>query len=193
MLALHTSPMDEARSIAAGDASGVRPDEAAVEEIVRKYGRLIRHAIRQAGGRDVSSLADDIEQTVVVNLWQQVAREQTIDHPASYIFKAAIRETVRTVRRERARLELAEASAVGPAPRLADPEQIAAGRQRREALAAALASLAPDRARAVRAHLGGWSVQEVMELSGWSYQRTRNLIARGMADLRSALIARGVR
>lgn len=185
--------MDQARSIPAGDAPGVRSDETAVEEIVRKYGRLIRHAIRQAGGREVSSIADDIEQIVIVNLWQQVAREQTIDHPASYIFKAAIRETVRAVRRERARVELAEVSAVGSAARPADPEQIAAGRQRREALASALASLAPDRARAVRAHLGGWSVQEIMDLTGWTYQHTRNLIARGMADLRTALVARGVR
>jgi DNA-directed RNA polymerase specialized sigma24 family protein len=74
-----------------------------------------------------------------------------------------------------------------------DPEQAAAARERREALAAALAGLAPDRARAVRAHLAGWSVQEIMELTGWTYQRTRNLVARGMADLRSALLARGVR
>jgi DNA-directed RNA polymerase specialized sigma24 family protein len=45
----------------------------------------------------------------------------------------------------------------------------------------------------VRAHLGGWSVQEIMDLTGWSYQKTRNLVARGMTDLRAALVARGVR
>jgi RNA polymerase sigma factor (sigma-70 family) len=185
--------MDEGRSIPARDASGIRRDDSVVEEIVRKYGRLIRHAIRQAGGREGASLADDIEQSVIVSLWQQVAREQTIDHPASYIFKAAIRETVRAIRRERVRVDLAKASVSGPASQPMDPEQAAAARERREALAAALAGLAPDRARAVRAHLAGWSVQEIMELTGWTYQRTRNLVARGMADLRSALLARGVR
>lgn len=185
--------MDEARSVPVGDLARVREDESAIEEIVRKYGRLIRHAIRQAGGRDAVSLADDIEQTVIVNLWQQVSREQTIEHPASYIFKAAIRETVRALRRERAHVERATTSGAPPGVEHTNPEQIAASRQRREALAAALASLAPDRARAVRAHVGGWSVQDIMELTGWSYQRTRNLIARGMADLRSALIERGAR
>jgi RNA polymerase sigma factor (sigma-70 family) len=186
-------PMNEARSITAGDAPGVRSDDSVVEGIVRRYGRLIRHAIRQAGGREATLVADDIEQNVIVSLWQQVAREQTIDHPASYIYKAAIRETVRSVRRERARVELAAASADVPEAPVADPEQIVAARQRREVVSAALASLAPDRARAVRAHLSGWTVQEIMELTGWTYQRTRNLVARGMADLRSILAARGVR
>jgi RNA polymerase sigma factor (sigma-70 family) len=185
--------MDEVQPIPAGDVPYTRADEGAIEEIVRKYGRLIRHAIRQAGGRDAASLADDIEQTVIVSLWRQVSHEQTIEHPASYIFKVAIRETVRAVRRERAHEERATAAQATRGDRPPDPEQIAAGRQRREALAAALASLAPERARAVRAHVGGWSVQEIMELTGWSYQRTRNLIARGMADLRSALIERGTR
>ena len=185
--------LDEARPIPLDDLPQVRADEGAIEEIVRKYGRLIRHAIRQTGGRDAASLADDIEQTVIVNLWQQVAREQTIDHPASYIFKAAIRETVRAVRRQRAHEQRAAGRDAPSGVHPPDPEQIVASRQRRETLTAALASLAPDRARAVRAHLGGWSVQEIMNLTGWSYERTRNLIARGMADLRSTLIERGVR
>ena len=175
----------------AEDPSAVQANDRTVEEIVRKYGRLIRHAIRRAGGSEVTSLADDIEQTVVINLWHQVEREQAIADPASNIFKAAIRETVRAVQRERSR-EAAAASAVA-ASRPADPEQLAAARQRREALAAALETHAPDRARAVRAHLGGWSVQEIMDLTGWSSQKTRNLVRRGMADLRAALFASGVR
>jgi DNA-directed RNA polymerase specialized sigma24 family protein len=51
---------------------------------------------------------------------------------------------------------------------------------------------APDRARAVKAHLAGFSVEEIMALCGWPYQRARNLIARGMADLRLALRERGM-
>ena len=61
--------MDDARPIPAEDVPDVGAGEAAIEEIVRKYGRLIRHAIRQAGGRDAAALADDIEQTVIVSLW----------------------------------------------------------------------------------------------------------------------------
>ena len=185
--------MPEARSIAAENAPRVESHDTALEEVVRKYGRLIRHAIRKAGGPEVSALADDIEQTVVVNLWRQMAREQTIDHPASYIYRAAIRETVRALRRERDRAGAAASVQAHAVTEPLDPESIAVARQRRQALAAALAELAPDRGRAVRAHLRGWSVQEIMQVTGWTYQRTRNLVARGMSDLRSALVGRGVR
>ena len=190
--ALRQESMGETRSIAAGSVPDARSQEAALEDLVRRYGRLIRHAIRKAGGPEVSALADDIEQTVIVNLWQQIAREQTIDHPASYLYKAAIRETVRAVRRERERADAAALALPRADIEPADPESLAVARQRGEAVSAALAELAPDRARAVRAHLGGWSVQEIMEVTGWTYQRARNLVARGMSDLRSALAARGV-
>ena len=164
------------------------------DALVRDYGRLIRHAIRRAAGTDAPRLGDDIEQLVLVSLWQQVAREQTIEHPASYVYRAAVRETVRAIRRDRA--QAATAVPVGE-----QAEQLMTGatqdddvqrREQRAALRASLETLPPDRARAVRAHLAGFSVQEVMALCGWPYQRARNLIARGMADLRVALRERGV-
>jgi len=185
--------MGETRSIAAASAPGVRSHDAALEDLVRRYGRLIRHAIRKAGGPEVSALADDIEQTVIVNLWQQITREQIIEHPASYLYKAAIRETVRALRRERERAGAAATALPHRDAESADPESLAVARQRGQAVSAALGELAPDRARAVRAHLRGWSVQEIMGVTGWTYQRARNLVARGMSDLRSALTARGVR
>lgn len=185
--------MDEAPSLLTGDTSIVQPDDAVLDRLIRQYGALIRHAIRRASRGAASAMADDIEQTVVINLWQQIRREQTIDHPASYLYKAAVRETVRAVRRERVRREAAEAVAGPPASRSSDPEHLTAARERREALASALAALAPDRARVVRAHLAGFSVQEIMTMTGWPYQRARNLIARGMADLRASLDAKGMR
>ena len=81
--------------------------DARFDALVRDYGRLIRHAIRRAAGPDAPRLADDIEQVVLVSLWQQIAREQTIEHPASYVYRAAVRETVRAVRRDRAQAAIA--------------------------------------------------------------------------------------
>jgi len=56
----------------------------------------------------------------------------------------------------------------------------------------AIATLEPKRGQAVRAHLAGFSVHEIMEMQGWTYNTARNLIARGMADLRGALRKRGI-
>jgi RNA polymerase sigma factor (sigma-70 family) len=171
-----------------------RHPDARFEALVRDYGRLIRHAIRRAARADAPRLADDIEQTVLVALWQQVAREQVIDHPASYVYRAAVRETVRAIRRERAQSARAE-PAGAQAERVmtgTTPDDDVRRREQREALRASLETLTPDRARAVKAHLAGFSVEEIMALCGWPYQRARNLIARGMADLRVALRERGM-
>jgi RNA polymerase sigma factor (sigma-70 family) len=174
-----------------GETPADRPKQ--FEALVAGFGRLVAHAVRRvAGGAAANDLAD-IEQDVLLALWKRVGAEQDIAHPASYVYKAAIREAVRTVARVRRRAEVPLPEAEATAPRLeADGERLVAERERREALRVALAALTPDRARAVRAHLAGWSVDEVMRLHGWSYQRARNLIARGMADLRLELRSRGM-
>ena len=161
---------------------------------MREYGRLITHAVRRVGGSVTQNDREDIEQVVLLALWKQLAREQTIDHPASYIYRAAVRETVRAVTRLRARPDQPAPDGLEDvrAERLADAERGLEAREQREALQAALRGLPAERARAVRAHLAGFTVEELMQLSGWSYQRARNLVARGMADLRTALRSRGL-
>lgn len=174
-----------------GETTADRPRQ--FEALVAGFGRLVAHAVRQVAGGAAANDLDDIEQDVLLALWKRVGAEQDIESPASYVYKAAIREAVRAVARVRRRAEDPLPEAEARAPRVAPAgEQLVADRERRDALRAALAALPPDRARAVRAHLAGWSVDELMRLHGWSYQRTRNLIARGMADVRRALRSRGM-
>ena len=106
---------------------------------------------------------------MLVALWKQLAREQTIDHPASYVYRAAVRETVRAVNRLRARPDVPlDALRHEPrAQRQADADGGVEAREQREALAAALGALSAERARAVRGHLAGFSVEELMQLCGW--------------------------
>ncbi len=174
------------------------PDPAASAEskltaLLQDYGRLIAQAIRRVVGPDGVPDAADSAPPVHIALWQQLRREQVIEYPASYVYKAAIREAVRAVRRYRARgeepIELAPLQLSGPESRA---DRLTDARRVQDAIAEALAAMAPDRARAVRGHLAGFSVEELMKLYGWTYQRARNLIARGMADLRSELRQRGL-
>lgn len=169
------------------------PSQAKVERLetlVRDYGRLIAAAVRRVGRGLPEHDRADVEQAILTSLWQQVAREQTIAHPSSYIFRAAIRETVRAVRqvRRRAEASLDDAGRVA-ADEESGPDAMFGRREVREAVASALEQLQPDWARAARAHLAGLSPGEMQELYGWSYQRARNLVARGMADLRAAMKA----
>ncbi len=166
------------------------PDEPELETLVRKFSRLVRAVAARVGGNQGREIADDVGQQVFLNLWKQLQREQSIANPSSYIYRCAVRETIRLLEVERRK-----APGEGPAVEdLAVPAigDVATSREQRDALADALKSLPVDRRRAVQGYLAGFSVQELMTMYGWSYERARNLSARGMADLRARLSRRGI-
>jgi RNA polymerase sigma factor (sigma-70 family) len=163
------------------------PEELA--QLIARYADLIRAAVARVAGRTDADLGDEIIQRVTIALWKREDREQTIANPASYLYRCAVRETIRELRR---------VVADDPAPLAAlpggpegDPEAALRAREVASATEAAIAAMAPERALALRAHLFGFSVEEIMAAYGWSYQKARNLIARATADLRSALRDRG--
>lgn len=156
-------------------------------ELVRHYRTLIRAVVAKVARRDDPDLQDEIEQRVAEALWKQLRAEQTIHHPASYLYRCAVRETIRELRRQLA----TDQEPAGEAP-TGDPGSAAAASELARITDECLAELHPDRAAAARAHLAGFDVEEIMRMHGWTYQRARNLIARGVADLRRRLALRGV-
>lgn len=170
-------------------------NDAALRHLLDQYGALIRRVVSRVGGRTLQDRRDDVAQAVALSLWQQVSREQTITHPSSYIYRAAIRETVRAVGKELSRIRQETSLDADEAPAVAspalDPEAAAAAAEISAHIEAAVARLPAERQGAVRAHLAGYSVEEIMQTYGWPYQKARNLIARGMADLRTDLAKGG--
>jgi RNA polymerase sigma factor (sigma-70 family) len=176
------------------DSSGRPKADAQLTALVVAYASLIRRAVRRVSGSRATLIQDDVQQNVMLALWQQLERGQTIERPASYIFRAAIRETVRLIRRDhvQAAVALDEDDRVAETAADSDPHRLLEDKERQQALLDCLGTLTARRQLAVRAHLSGFTVHEIMEMFGWSYQRARHLIARGMADLRRALRERGV-
>jgi RNA polymerase sigma factor (sigma-70 family) len=171
--------------------SGLPPD-AQLEALVRQFSRLVRSVAGKVGGRAGAQLADDVEQQVFLSIWKQLNREQIIENPGSYIYKCAVRETVRLLSRDRpAESELHEAAGevASSAPA---PDASFESRDRARLVAEALRTLSLDRRRAAQAYLAGFSVQETMAMYGWSYDRARNLSFRGREDLKAALRERGI-
>jgi RNA polymerase sigma factor (sigma-70 family) len=160
------------------------------EQLVRDYAGLIRRVIARVSGRPylTDQLQDDITQDVFIALWKRLKREQPIEDPASYIFRVARREAIRALMREASRRSqpLADDHAEWPSPR-ASPLATLEARELGRAVEAALEQLPADRRRAARAHLIGLDAGEISALTGWSYNRVRNLVSRGMLDLRRIL------
>lgn len=138
-------------------------------------------------------ILDDVEQRVALNLWRRISREQNIHHPASYLYRAAVRETVHVIREEQRREEETRSAGNAPEPEgPASPAELLEAKRLGGEIMKVLKTLQPKRERAVRAHLAGFSVAEIMRMYDWSYNTARNLIARGMGDLRAGLRERGI-
>jgi RNA polymerase sigma factor (sigma-70 family) len=165
-----------------------------MEDLVRQYGRLIAAMVRRVGRQAPRQVREDIQQRVLIALWKQLRRGQPIDHPTAYIYRTAVRETVRVLRQEAARAQEpieADGPAGLPAPQ-GDPHAALDRKEKLEGIRAAIEAIAPERRLAVWAHLSGFKVTEIMARYGWSYQKARNLVARGMADLRRILQENGL-
>jgi RNA polymerase sigma-70 factor (ECF subfamily) len=169
------------------------PAGSELEDLVRRFSRLVRNVAARVGGSRGRQLADDVEQEVFLSIWKQLEREQSIDNPSSYIYRSAVRETIRLLKREgQDETTMDEHAAAAVSDEAPSPaERLFAG-ERGQILSDAIKSLPIDRRRAVQAYLAGYSVPEVMQMYGWSYERARNLSTRGMAELRERLKARGI-
>jgi RNA polymerase sigma factor (sigma-70 family) len=147
---------------------------------------------------------DDLEQEARIRLWQALRGEREIVYPASYIYRIAISVTIRALRRVRARKEDAlldadseeRSAGAGESALQASPgSSPAAIAERREWLAKidlALTRLAENRRVAVGLHLQGFTTTEIGNLLGWSEAKARNLVHRGLKDLRRELAAAGM-
>ena len=163
-----------------------------LEDLVLQYGHIIRAAVRKAAGTRLRQFGPDVEdviQSVLLEVWKQVRQEQEIQHPSAYLYRAAVRETVRLMNRVR---NLKEDPLGSGVLRLPAGGAKSGALELREAIDSGLGCLQPDRRKAVERHLAGYRVGEIMQQCDWSYSRARNLIARGMADLRGRLRALGV-
>jgi RNA polymerase sigma-70 factor (ECF subfamily) len=76
-----------------------------------------------------------------------------------------------------------------PAP---DPHAVLEGSELADRVARAIGEIHASRRPAVRMHLAGYPREEIAKLMGWTEAKTRNLLYRGLADLRERLTAEGI-
>jgi RNA polymerase sigma-70 factor (ECF subfamily) len=115
---------------------------------------------------------------------------------ASYIYRAAISASIDIIRRRRAR-RFEATSLDGIADVASDPRRRADAGMEGDELAAtvhrAVGLLSESRRAVVRMHLAGYERHEIADLLGWTEPKTRNLLYRGLSDLRQILESWGIR
>jgi RNA polymerase sigma-70 factor (ECF subfamily) len=169
----------------------------ALEAAVTRFGSMVR----QVGRRyrlDESGL-DEVMQEVRIRLWRaRGTSEQVAETNTSYVYRTASSAALDVLRRRRARqaerhdsIDEDASVAVLAAPN-PDPQAALEGSELADRVARAIGEIPASRRPAVRMHLAGYPREEIAGLMGWTEAKTRNLLYRGLADLRERLTAEGI-
>jgi RNA polymerase sigma-70 factor (ECF subfamily) len=175
--------------------------------ILEKYGGFLRQTIARVCPKDLGIQFDDIEQDARLRLWRAIEAEREINFHGSYIYKIVLSVTINAIRRAKARreeqLRLAEdvadedAAEVKPIIPAAGAENSPEAQAEREELLRkveeAMARLPESRRTAVGLHLQGMTTDEIADLMGWTEPKARNLVYRGLKDLRGKLRSAGIK
>jgi RNA polymerase sigma factor (sigma-70 family) len=193
--------MTRVLSLTRAASDGVGDSPAAIDarflQLLDRYGDFLRRTIARLCPRTVGLSVDDIEQDARVQLWRALKSEREITYPGSYIYKVAVSATIRAIRRARARGEEPlpeEHEAADPdvfrvlhTDPGSSPESLAERGEQLQTVRAALARLSKNRRVAVGLHFQGMTTIEIGDLLGWTEAKARNLVHRGLKDLRRQL------
>jgi RNA polymerase sigma factor (sigma-70 family) len=172
------------------------PRDSISDELESLVLRFARFAGRIAHDRGLHQEdLDELLQELRVRFWR--ARKDGLrDLSAGYVRRTAISAALDIIRRRRVDRNVSlDDDQGGPLPLItnaAGPGELLDQSELAERVTLAIDGLAPPRRAAVRLYLDGYRLEEIAELLHWSDARTRNLLYRGLADLRAALLAQGI-
>lgn len=154
--------------------------------------------VRSVGWRHRFSDADvdEMMQQVRIRLWRAQGESEQIGRaPASYVYRTAVSAALDMIRRRQAQRFQETVSIEDPGvaiPGLQDPERDLEASELVAQVARAIDSIPASRRPVVRMYLAGHPREEIADLLGWTEAKTRNLLYRGLGDLRTRLTADGL-
>jgi RNA polymerase sigma-70 factor (ECF subfamily) len=167
----------------------------ALEGLLARFATLVRGVGWRHGLADHE--LDELMQAVRLRLWHaRPSSEQIETTPASYVYRTAITAALDLIRARRAhREEPIDATREGSEAMLSThpgPEGELEAGELAVLVGHAVDQITPSRRPVLRMYLAGYDRQEIAGLLGWSEAKTRNLLYRGLDDLRGLLTARGI-
>lgn len=165
-----------------------------VDRVVGRFGALVRRiGLRY---RLCDTDIDELLQELRIRLWRASERgEQIAALPTSYVYRASISAALDLLRRRRTQaqeLSVPLEESDHQSKHTDGPEQDIAEAELADTVAAAVETIPASRRPVVRMYLAGYPREEIAALLGWSEAKTRNLLYRGLDDLREKLKASGI-
>ena len=175
--------------------SSADPVSLALDAVVTRFSGVLR----AVGARYRLSRPDldELVQEVRLRLWSALGSSERIGSVSpSYLYRAATTAAIDVIRRRRTgREEAIESLTLMPTPAAVDrrrPDRDTELAELGALIEQALEGVSDSRRPVVRMYLTGMGSGEIAELMGWTEAKARNLLYRGLADLRERLTALGV-
>ncbi len=173
----------------------------AIDKAIQEYSFLIRAAIRKTSPQIDESQMDDIEQEVKIKIWKEILKsEKKILNLGSYIWKVTYTTTCRIMKdlsaeRKMARSQNEDAQNIDrriTSDKNSTPEHHFEKKELMDIIKKSIDSLIHSRRAVLKLYLLGMDHMEISEYFGWSEGKVRNLISRGLEDLRKSLRRKGL-
>lgn len=159
----------------------------ALEAVLTRFRALFVQIARARGVR--SDELDEIVQDIRLRLWKAQGTAEKIEGlSTSYLMRVATSAVIDRLRARPTRhVPLPDGEGMLPSALQVAPDDGADRSALAQQLAQALDRLARNRRILVQLHLEGYDRREMAEMTGWSEAKVRNLLYRGLDDLRAAM------
>ena len=169
--------------------NSIESKEKVFKDIVDNFAQFIRIQVQKYNLYRYGLDPEDILQDVKIRIWKLIRDEKIISNYASYIKKivnSSVIDQLRKCRREAGlfkhekRMRIAEME-------LAYSKEAVRNKNLEEIVGKAVEMLIDSRRQVIKLYLLNLSVQEIAGYLNWSQDKTRNLLYRGLADLKDLL------
>lgn len=160
-----------------------------LEALLARFTNFIRAQIQKFEVQRFGIDPDDIAQEVRIKIWKLIKNEKNVVNYASYIKKivdSVVIDQLRLLRKDEQLYRMEKQKQVAEQLNGYRPE-VLRNALLKEALGKAVESLIESRRNVVKLYLFDLSIEEISRFYGWSLHKTRNLLYRGLADLKRSL------
>jgi len=164
------------------------------ENLVKNFTGLIYFHIKKFSLSNNSLDYEDISQDVILKLWKVMKNEKKIKHYSSYIKKvvnSTIIDYLRKSRRQKKTISFKMQEKIAekriPFNKGNDPKN-----NLKKMIYEAVENLIESRKKVIKLYLLDLSIEEISILLNWTENKTRNLLYRGLSDLKNNLKENGI-
>jgi len=165
------------------------------EAIINKFSRFVKANIQKFNVQKSGIDPDDILQEVKIKIWKILENEKNIKNYASYIRKvvdSSVIDKLRRLKREKIIYLYEKYKWISEYKSSYFPK-ISGDNKEKHIISEAVESLIESRRKVVKLFLLNMTIEEISTYLKWSKDKTRNLLYRGLSDLKKSIKEKGIK